>query len=191
MPSNETSFRLFGGSYFDFADPENSQFTIYDIAHSLSQTCRFGGQCPKFYSVAQHCCLVSRLVPEYAQLDGLLHDAAEAFLGDVVKPLKNLLPDFLRIEKRVEQVVAQKFNLNYPWSIEVKEADELLLKWELRDLFGLSDSFYEMPYWKLSAVQHKGYMQSLNKKIIPWTPKKSAETFLYLFNTFSERKPAS
>lgn len=100
---------LASGALFDLANPEGSEFTLNDIAHGLGHVCRFAGQTNRFYSVAEHCFHVSRLVPLEHKRAALLHDAAEAFIGDVTRPLKALLPDYRAIEKRVEDAISTRF----------------------------------------------------------------------------------
>lgn len=106
---------LASGALFDLLDPEGSEFTLYDIAHGLGRVCRFAGHTNRFYTVAEHCVHVSRLVgaeeeatPMLARA-ALLHDASEAFIGDVTRPLKALLPDYRKIEATVELAIANRF----------------------------------------------------------------------------------
>ncbi|TXN72843.1 hypothetical protein [Methylobacterium sp. WL6] len=113
---------LQSGAWFDFLDPESSAFTIEDIAAGLSKTCRYAGQCSAFFSVAEHSLLVSEVAHQHAYA-ALMHDAAEAFIGDVTRPLKQLLPDFKRIEARVERAIFERFDVPMPMPKDVKLAD--------------------------------------------------------------------
>lgn len=105
----DTRIMLASGALFDILDPEGSDFTLQDIAHGLGRVCRFAGQTNRFYSVAEHCFHVARLVPVEHGRAGLLHDASEAFIGDVTRPLKALLPNYQVIEARVEAAIAARF----------------------------------------------------------------------------------
>ncbi len=104
----ETRIMLASGALFDILDPEGSDFTLQDIAHGLGRVCRFAGQSSRFYSVAEHCVHVARLVPLAHARAALLHDASEAFIGDVTRPLKALLPDYREIEARIEDAIATR-----------------------------------------------------------------------------------
>ena len=133
---------MISGRYLDLADPRPEQFQFADVAGALAKICRFGAQCPYFYSVAEHsviCAAVANcdLAPLECQRAVLLHDAAEAFLGDVVKPLKIMLPEYHAIEKRMERVIQEKFSVDFEqWDREIKEIDHAVLIAERYALFG-------------------------------------------------------
>src|SRR3954462_5017501 len=124
---------LRSGAWFDFCAPASSDFTIEDIAHGLSNICRYSGQCKSFYSVAEHSILVSETAVGF-EFEALLHDAAEAFLGDITRPLKQMLPDFKRIEAAVQDAVLKRFGLAHPLPPQIKEADLRVLAAEQRQI---------------------------------------------------------
>jgi len=117
------------GKKFYVDEAEVEQIAIEDIAHALSMMCRFNGHCIRFYSVAEHSVHVSYEIDEELALVGLLHDAAEAYLGDVVSPLKKQLKDFKCFEKRMEAVIAERFGIDAELFSceELKRADVQLL----------------------------------------------------------------
>lgn len=120
----------------DFREPK-----IEDIAHALSHICRFTGHTSVHYSVAEHSYRASFCVPEDFALEALLHDASEAYLGDVSSPLKSLLPDYRVIERMLEKRIAEVFDVPFPMSPCVKLADLQMVATEMRDL--LPPSAYE------------------------------------------------
>ncbi|MGO7545441.1 hypothetical protein AB9E34_06670 [Rhizobium leguminosarum] len=135
------SIMLASGSWFDLLDPWSSEFTINDIAQGLSNICRYAGQCKSFYSVAEHSIHVADTVDAY-KLEALLHDAAEAFLGDITRPLKQLLPQYKEIEASVEDAILQRFGLDAKAKATVKAADLRVLAAEQAQLMPAGTDFW-------------------------------------------------
>lgn len=122
------------GVYFKFLDPRKHNFDVHEIAYALSFINRFTGHAGG-YTVAQHSVLVSYAVPQEYALEGLMHDAAEAYVGDVASPLKALIRDAYKpIEHNIEQALATQHGLWFPFPAAIKHADLVLLLTEHRDL---------------------------------------------------------
>ena len=131
--------RTFSGLYVNPFEMKESNINIVDIAHSLSNQCRFAGHLPKFYSVAQHCVLCCYRAPKGFKLTALLHDASEAYLLDIPRPIKNQMPFYKEAESRIMELVAVKYGFKYPLSKVIHEIDQnmLIFEWEnlmLRDI---------------------------------------------------------
>lgn len=119
--------QTYSGKQFWPFDPRAEDVSLYDIAHALSMQCRYGGHVAYFYSVAEHCVILSHAVPEHLAMQALMHDAAEAYLVDVPRPIKRSLEKYYEIERGIEQVVMPHFNL--PWPI-----DPLVMEYDTRIL---------------------------------------------------------
>ena len=133
--------QTFTGKKFDLLNPDPEMVCIRDIAHSLSHICRFGGHTDRFYSVAQHSLIVSQCCQPWDALWGLLHDASEAYVGDITRPLKYELPEYSQIERRIQATIATRFGLigrdpnEFLRTRErVKFWDDTVLATEARDL---------------------------------------------------------
>ena len=142
---------MVNGGRFLILDPKASALDPQVLAHALSNLCRFTGHTQKFYSVAQHCVIVSKIVPPELAMQGLLHDASEAFIGDLSRPLKAILdilaPGILfSIEERIHEVIAEKFKSGFPHDPAVKIADNVSLATEKRDLMAETGRpWYNLP----------------------------------------------
>jgi len=119
--------QTYTGRQFWPIDPRPEEVDLDDIAHALANACRFAGHCESFYSVAEHSLLVSLVVPPEHALTALLHDATEAYLVDIPRPLKPYLPGYKELEARVWDAIAQKFELPREMPPCVKDADSALL----------------------------------------------------------------
>lgn len=122
------------GRKFHFLDPQPDEIDIEDIAHALAMQCRYTGHTQKFYSVAEHCVLVSELANPEHRLCALLHDASEAYLTDVASPVKRFLSNYRDMERVIMEAIAKKFGFEWPEPRDVRAADKLALLVEARQL---------------------------------------------------------
>lgn len=169
--------QTYTGKMFWPVDPRTEEIFIEDIAHALSLLCRFGGHVRRFYSVAEHSVRVSQAVPDDCALWGLLHDATEAYLVDLPRPIKrhsSLGTEYLAIEGRLLEAVATRFGLVMPEPEYVHAADAVLLRTEQRDLMGP-----QTKPWECQATP-------LPERIEPWSPRRAEQRFL---NRFYELLP--
>lgn len=180
-----TWLQTFTGKKFDFLNTHESMVDLTDIAHALSTQCRFGGHSKKFYSIAEHSVLVSELLPESLKVAGLMHDAAEAYVGDLVRPLKYLpeiKPVFKKIENNIQRVIHRKFNIIVNPADEklIKEADNMVLRIESEKILNgtLIDN------WNENFPRSEAYIDVQGLK-----PTKARELFLEYF-THYHRKAA-
>lgn len=161
MRNIEGSIITYTGRLFWPLDPRLEDINLLDICHALSQKNRFTGHTIIPYSVAEHSCRVSDLLPKELKLTGLLHDGAEAFLTDLAKPVKEQkeMKFFKEAEDKLMYYIAIKFGLSYPFDEQIKIADKILLNTEYRDL---------MTKNKLRENDFNG-SKPLEERIVPWT----------------------
>lgn len=119
--------QTFTGKAFYPLDPWAIEVDPLDIAHSLAHQCRYAGHCLTFYSVAEHSILVSHAVPKEDALWGLLHDAAEAYLVDLPRPVKWSMPEYSVHERRLQRVIAARFGLSMIIPDAVMDIDKRIL----------------------------------------------------------------
>lgn len=166
------TIKVASGHYVDLGKPDPETIDLRSIAAALSKICRFGGHCPKFYSVAEHSVHATLL----ARSEGLLgesliavflHDAAEAYVGDMVKPLKASIPQFADVERRIEAAIEQRFNVNFAqWATVIKRFDRAMLKAEKTSMWPddaetwagfseIEDRHLSLQYWDPGTAEGK------------------------------------
>jgi hypothetical protein len=133
---NEPWIQTYTGRRFTPTNPVVDAIVVEDIAHPLSMQCRFSGHVKSFYSVAQHSVLVSYICDTADALWGLLHDASEAYLVDIPRPIKQSgkFDNYLEFEKTMQKAICERFGLPEEMPKSVKMADDALLMTEARDL---------------------------------------------------------
>lgn len=129
-------FNTYSGQVVDILNPTPETITLEDIVQGLNNYCRFGGQLPQHYSVAEHSVLVSMLAPEDLFFEALIHDASEAYLGDMISPLKKIIgKPYKDIEERWMKVICTKFGVDYERLQLIKPYDEQALQIEFDYFF--------------------------------------------------------
>ena len=139
--------QLASGRAFYPLDPRGEDICILDIAHALARTCRFGGHCNPAYYVASHSVFVSRIVPPQDALWGLLHDASEAYLCDLPRPIK-AMPEFAeyrKLEANIMRVICGVYGLAPEMPESVRKADSVALATEARDLMAPPRIAWKLP----------------------------------------------
>lgn len=125
----------YSGKPFYPLDPKPEEVRLVDIAHSLSMQCRFNGATRAFYSVAEHSVRMARLFSCLElRKEALFHDAAEAYLGDLVRPVKAHCPDWQAIDKKVDAACRKRFGLPETMTQEIRDMDLRMAVTERRDL---------------------------------------------------------
>jgi len=138
----------------DLFNPTAEMIKLEDIIHGLAHNPHFNGQSPKFFSIAQHSMLVFSLINNEVEnpnsdllLAALLHDAAEAYVGDVISPIKKHLPFFKELEDKILKVIFQKFGLDIELMKEVKPFDLMAQDIELNQFYNKGNSDWIEEYW--------------------------------------------
>jgi hypothetical protein len=160
-----------GRAFYPLA-PHSDDIDPADIAHALSLLCRYGGHVSRYFSVAEHCVLMSYAVaPEYA-LWALLHDATEAYMGDMIRPLKHAMPAYRVAEDRLMATICDRFGLPYECPAEVKAADNRILRDE-------RDALMAEPPLPWSSIEQ---VPPLGVTITGWPPLEAEARYLARLN---------
>ena len=166
VDNTDAFIQLHSGIAFYFLNPNPDDILIEDISHTLSMLCRFGGHCSEFYSVAEHSVRCSYAVPDEYKFEALMHDAAEAYLVDMPRPIKNTLTGYRELEGNLDAVIRRKFGLPDKMSDMVTWVDNAMLATERRDLMSSS------------AEPWAWLPDPLDTKIVPWTTEEAREAFV-------------
>jgi hypothetical protein len=169
--------QTYTGKKFWPLDPSPEDVCICDIANALAKQCRYNGAISEFYSVAQHSLIMSCHASPGNRLWALLHDAAEAYLGDTPRPVKNCIPQIREVEEGILRAVAEAFGLAPEIPQEVKWLDNRMLATEAAQLIpaGHDDWLLEAPPLPIKIVP------------VPWGP--ALHMFLQRFAEITRRKP--
>jgi len=173
QPADQSWILTYTGKHFYPLSPRIDEIDILDIAHGLSNICRFTGACREFYSVAQHSVHASFAVPPPLELAALLHDASEAYLCDVSRPVKyaESMAAYRHAEQHLMTCIGYRFGIPTFDIPSIHEIDNRLLATERRDLMNCGE---ELDDWQLRV-------QPLPLRIVGWAPPKAEAYFLSRF----------
>ncbi len=188
------AIQTLAGHAFDPKNVSIDKISINDIAHALSNLCRYAGHCRKFYCVAEHSVLTYRIAKELwpddleAQWAALLHDATEAYVGDVPSPLKVLLPNYVEIEDSLARKIARVFKIRNTKDIraKVKRVDMAALATEAPNLF--EDVSHWTQIQELETFDHLFASRSFCGIWKPLGPGASLKLFMDTYNTLKARR---
>lgn len=165
--------QTYSGGVFHILDPQQDEINIVDVGHALAMLCRFTGHVRRFYSIAEHCVLGSRLVPQKDALWFLMHDASEAFINDINRPLKHFTgigSEYLPVEANIMKAICQKFRLPAEEPSSIKKVDNAMLYAEKEQLLAPMDWDFK---W--------GDVKSADVKVKCWAPEVAEVEFLHRF----------
>lgn len=176
----------FTGECFQPLSPILETIWLEDIAHALSNQCRFSGHVREHYSVAEHSVRVSLLLAEWGededvQLWGLMHDASEAYLVDLPTPLKDdpaIGDGYRAAERALMRAICMRFGLPETQPDPVRVADAVLLATETRDLMPCRPA-----HWKNLVT-----VKALAERISPWSPRRAERQFLKRFRKLDVKR---
>ena len=174
--SNDPWITTYSGRQFFITRATVDDIYIEDIAHGLSNICRYVGQCKVFYSVAEHSVRMCELAPDNLKLPVLLHDASEAYLGDLSSLVKHFLPLYKKMEDYLLNVIFAKYSIK--WDPAIKTLDEWIRAPEVLSLFPAHSG------WVLNrSGGERDYSD-----IVPWYPKRAEKKFLKMFKRLYKGK---
>lgn len=181
-PTRESPWiQTYTGKKFYLLEPKPHMFDIRDIAHALSMICRFNGHIKSFYSVAEHSVYVSRIARQGMKLSALMHDAAEAYVGDMVSPLKHSLAgdEYAKVEDNLMKVMSEVFDFKYPLDPYIHLCDKVQLMAEARELLE------HTPDWIPTEAQQEKYIGKYGLKPFSIPTERAEELFLTHYNIYS------
>ena len=174
--------QTYTGRQFFPLDIRAEDLVIEDIAHALGQLCRYNGHTNDFYSVAEHCVLMTRHAmnlgwPRATLRAVLMHDAAEAYIGDYPQAVKRVILGIKELEGRIEAVLAEKFDLDQSeeTKAQIKELDRRIV---LNERLALMPGVHP---WMADAYE------PLDVIILCWSPRKATQRFMQTYRYVKER----